>query len=345
MELSNIMVASGNNGTSERCALFDGNEYKCNVILAIRKSMAALSLVGCVFMMVIIWLFRKYTLFAQRLILYLTIAAFFSSISYLMQSDRPDGPLCNFEAFWVTLWDWAVLNWTCCITFNLLMSVARMTSTEKYEIMYHCVGWGIPLFVSALPFIGDHYGPAGAWCWITDEYMDGTEWRFSIWYGPLFIIIFLMFICYIYVLFTLKKMIGVYQGTQEPQPQHAERDRRLIRKEIRPLAAYPCIYLVLSIFALINRIQNAVAPDDPIFALVILQAITSPMVGAINAIVYGLDRTTRKKLNRRSVKKAFNKKREHSSDVIQEYNPAQKPTTSNNESNNDAHVAADEQQS
>ena len=28
---------------------------------------------------------------------------------------------------------------------------------------YHLVSWGIPLVVACLPFINNHYGPAGAW--------------------------------------------------------------------------------------------------------------------------------------------------------------------------------------
>ena len=49
--------------------------------------------------------------------------------------------------------------------------------------------------------------------------------------------------------------VGVYQGTTEAQPSHtAERDRKLLKKEIRPLVAYPCVYLILSVFALINRL-------------------------------------------------------------------------------------------
>ena len=52
---------------------------------------------------------------------------------------------------------------------------------------------------------------------------------------------------------------------------------------------------------ILYRIQNAVEPDHPVFALVLLQAITSPLVGAANAIVYGLDKSTRDKLNRKSV--------------------------------------------
>ena len=55
----------------------------------------------------------------------------------------------------------------------------------------------------------------------------------------------------------------------------------------------------------LHRIQNAVEPDHPVFALVLLQAITSPLVGAANAIAYGLDKGTRDKLNRRSVIKVY----------------------------------------
>lgn len=43
---------------------------------------------------------------------------------------------------------------------------------------------------------------------------------------------------------------------------------------------------VLSIFPLINRIQDGVNPDDPKYALYMLQALSSPMLGFVNAVVY-----------------------------------------------------------
>lgn len=49
-----------------------------------------------------IFLFRKYQVRSQRLILYLTIAAFFDSIGYMMGKLTVDGPRCDFEAWWMT---------------------------------------------------------------------------------------------------------------------------------------------------------------------------------------------------------------------------------------------------
>ena len=40
-----------------------------------------------VFVIALIWLFKKYKFFVQRLILYLSVAAFLSSIAYILVSQ------------------------------------------------------------------------------------------------------------------------------------------------------------------------------------------------------------------------------------------------------------------
>ena len=50
------------------------------------------------------------------------------------------------------------------------------------------------------------------------------------------------------------------------------------------------------------RIQNAVNPGNPVFALVLLHALSSPLVGAVNAVVYGLDAETRSRLSWTQIK-------------------------------------------
>ncbi|XP_071798279.1 cyclic AMP receptor-like protein A isoform X1 [Asterias amurensis] len=281
------------------CTLFDGHQGKCDAVVGVKKAMAALSLVGSVFMIGVIWLFKKHVVFVQRLILYLTIAAFFDSTAYLMANVQPDGPLCDFEAFWLSFWDWAVLLWVTCLTVNLFLIAVKMIRTDRYEIWYHVVCWTTALFVSLLPFIGDNYGPAGAWCWIKEE---ATAWRFFVWYGPLFIIIIATFIMYSYIIYVLNKKVKSWQGTYEPE---IERNRQILKAEIRPLQAYPFIYLALSVFPLINRIQNAAKPGQPVFALVILHALTSPLQGLVNAVVYGMDRETRSRLTWMQIKSNF----------------------------------------
>ncbi|XP_072032946.1 cyclic AMP receptor-like protein A isoform X2 [Amphiura filiformis] len=297
------------------CTLFGGDLNKCNAIVGVKKAMASLSLIGCFFMIFVIWLFRKYTLFVQRLILYLTVAAFFDSTAHLMAKVHPDGPLCDFEAWWLSFWEWVVLLWVSCITLNMyLISVKMIPRAEKYEMLYHLVSWGIALLMSLLPFIGNHYGPAGAWCWIREDSSNATVWRFFMWYGPLFVLIIVMFVAYSYIIYVLKKKVRSWQGTYEPE---IERSRQLIKSEIKPLTSYPFIYLALSVFPLINRIQNAANPGNPVFALVLLHALSSPLVGAVNAVVYGMDAETRSRLSWTQIKGAYQGRSAHQ--PIREY--------------------------
>ena len=50
-------------------------------------------------------------------------------------------------------------------------------------------------------------------------------------------------------------------------------------------AGFICVdrYLLISFFPLINRIQNASSPDEPVFALYLIHSIMSPLQGFLNA--------------------------------------------------------------
>ncbi|XP_077988029.1 cyclic AMP receptor-like protein A isoform X2 [Glandiceps talaboti] len=286
------------------CSLFgEDPSGKCDAIIAVKRCTASLSLIGCLFMIAVIWIFRKYQFFPQRLILYLSLAALCDSIAYLMGDLHPDGPLCDFQAWWLTFFDWCVLLWVCCITFNLFCNAVRQVKTDRYELIYHLLCWGVSFIIACLPLIGNHYGPAGAWCWISGD--NATTWRFAIWYGPLFVIIFLMFVVYTYIIIHVNRKVKAWEGTYDPE---TERSKQLLKEEIKPLLVYPFIYLLISIFPLINRIQNAVSHNNPIFVLVLLHALTSPLQGAINAIVYGLDKETRSRLTWTQIKVALQTK-------------------------------------
>ena len=68
-------------------------------------------------------------------------------------------------------------------------------------------------------------------------------------------------------------------------------------KEVRYLAIYPIIYLVLNIFSLINRLDTAFQGDDAEIALYYLHVLTSPLRGAVIAVVFVLDPETLKRLS------------------------------------------------
>ncbi|XP_034417001.1 uncharacterized protein si:dkey-100n23.5 isoform X3 [Cyclopterus lumpus] len=63
-----------------------------------------------------------------------------------------------------------------------------------------------------------------------------------------------------------------------------------LAEEIKPLKWYPSVYLLVSIFPLINRLHNAFYPQDPSFPLTLLHVLSVPLHGLANAFVFGLDR-------------------------------------------------------
>ncbi|XP_028292362.1 uncharacterized protein LOC114455366 isoform X2 [Gouania willdenowi] len=161
-----------------RCIFFntDSEDYHCVVILAVRRATGTFSLIGCLFMLFVIWLLRRYHSLAQKMILSLTVAALFDSVAYVMGESHPQGSLCSFQAWWLTYFDWSALVWVCLITLNLYLNLVREISTIRYEMLYHLMAWGVPLVMASLPLLKGYYGPAGPWCWIT---ADHVAWRFG----------------------------------------------------------------------------------------------------------------------------------------------------------------------
>ncbi|XP_046854188.1 G-protein coupled receptor 1-like [Xenia sp. Carnegie-2017] len=301
--------------TRRNCTVFPNDPDLCNIIVAVRTSVGIVSLIGCFFIIVVIWLFKKYQIFTQRLILYLSIAAFLNSIAYLMPGFVPEGPLCNFQAWWTSFFAWSVVLWACCITFNLYQNAIRTMRTEKYEIIYHVISWGVALVVACIPFIGNHYGPAGVWCWIDKESSNSQVWRFATWFIPLWCMITYMFLIYVVIVWKLRRVADRYEGTY--RADH-ERQREMLKKDIKLLRAYPVVYMVLSIFPSINRIQNAF-DEKRIFWLVLLQTFTVPLFGAISALVFAFDRETLQLLKWSSVKDAVYQRMHARTRLVSEY--------------------------
>ncbi|XP_044139556.1 G-protein coupled receptor 1-like isoform X1 [Bufo gargarizans] len=299
---------------ADNCTGF-GSSSQCVTITTVKRITATFSLIGCVCMLVIIWLFRKYNSLAQKMIVSLAIAAFFDSIAYVMSEVLPDGVLCNFQAWWLTYFDWCALAWVCSITLNLYLNVVKEMRTDQYQLTYHFTAWGVPFILSCLPLFGDLYGPAGAWCWITDEHV---AWRFVIWYVPLFSLIFLMMLCYLRIIYVAKQRVITWSGTYDPR---RERSKIIMAEEIKPLKWYPCVYLAVSLFPLLNRIHNAFYPSHPVFILTLLHVMSAPLHGLANTIVFVLDKETWSQLTMASLRVAF-QSRLCDRTKITEYHPA-----------------------
>lgn len=284
---------------ADECPFWKDSSHQRTVVLGLQRTFAALSLVGCLFIIGIIWLFRMYKYFVQRLILFLSISAALECISFIIGDVYTNNATCQFQAFVMQYFGWSTILWVGAITVNVLLVIKKIESS-RYEKWFHIVCWLLPLLWSCLPFYGSNYGPAGIWCWIK---RDATALRFGTWYVPIFVVIFFMIGAYLYITLTVIRRARQWTGTFNQEVEH---DKNMLANEVKPLAAFPMIYLLSSIPTLIYRIDDAAHPGKcPRYALLILSSIFAPSTGALNAISFAFYGEIQKLLSWGQIKSAF----------------------------------------
>mmetsp|Transcript_16469 Transcript_16469/g.42758 ORF Transcript_16469/g.42758 Transcript_16469/m.42758 type:complete len:365 (+) Transcript_16469:189-1283(+) len=312
----------------------DFEEVECDSVVYVRGFCAVIGMIGCIFIMGMIILHRTYHNFGQRLIFSLTLSAFLDTIPYFA-GYNPNGQLCSFMGFLMTWFDWAVLAWVCCITHKIWVNILyqrepRLINVEQgccsgnpltrlfvrwlgaavveRELGYHLICWLGTFTIAMIPVFWDAYGPAGPWCWIQADHDHSTEFRFGIWYVPLFVLIFLLFISNGYIYNTVRTREKEFQGTYSPE---REAEKQFLLTQVAPVKYYPVVFLILQIPPLINRINNAAHPNKEDFTLYILHVICSCFFGACIAAVYAAntDRDIWRQCTRSGIARAWRMRR------------------------------------
>ncbi|PAA56139.1 hypothetical protein BOX15_Mlig006235g1 [Macrostomum lignano] len=323
-----------NNETQEReeCLLFPSEPDKCDAIIFIKRINASLSVISSLLLLFIIYIFKFYQKFSYRLIIYLTVAIFLDSVIYLLGHPQENSPICILEAFWLTYSDWNVLLWVASITVYLFFYTVKSTITDRFELLYVAVCFIAPLLPALLPLAkSGTYGPAGAWCWVTD-----TAWRMAVWFVPAIALLLGMLAAYAIILVRLRRDsldgVGVggggggggggagwdAGGVDGASSDLAASAASVHREQVYPLLAYPCVFLALEMLPLANRISNAVNPDQPSFPLFILSAVSAPIIGTVNFFLFYLNPVVRKKATLAALMMRLRANRQEGS-VIREY--------------------------
>merc|ERR1711962_257468 len=272
------MPKDGNQTSS--CPMWPNQPHQCNTILRLKYAFSSISLIACIVVLALIWLFRHHKNGVQRLILFLTVSACVLSFGFIIGDYHTSGGTWTFQGFLIQYFNWSTILWVCAISVYILLHV-RDFDPSRYEKWFHLVCWIVPFILACIPFGGSKYGRSGVWCWI--QY-DQAVLRFATWYIPKIILILAMIGLYVYVLVAVIRRRDTWSGTFNPEEQH---DRLMLANEVKPLVAFPLIYVVLSIPSIIYRIDDAVRPNtEPSFTLSVLMVIASPSVGALNAVVF-----------------------------------------------------------
>ena len=287
------------NGSNESCYQFSNTEF--DIILRVKLSMDSLGIIACLIALAVIIFSKAYKRHVIRLVIYFLVADIFQAITHIIEltpiehvngeavvKEGAEG-LCAFYGFldqialWMCnvaiIWIMLYMLWIA----NKLQRVQRGASPTKNKISIKteliglCFLLFFPLTFNWIPFIWNMYGISGLWCWIKEsrgyceDYGLGTALIFSLYYGPLIIIISFSFVSLMVVISTLCK------GALSSDVARSAYIRCV--KQTILIALYPLIYNLLCLLPIANRIYSAVNGSnggEPFFPLWISHTLAEP---------------------------------------------------------------------
>ena len=261
------------------CHLWPKDPHRCKVILYVQRTSSSLSLFGCAVIALLIIILKKYRSTVQRLIFWLSVSGFLRSLAFLLaHPHNSHKTYCRIKGFFQQYFNCTTLLWVLMITVNSLLIVKRKTYKNHYN-WYHVIVWSGSVIWSTIPFFTDSYGHAGIWCWIKHD----TGLRFGIWYIPLFVLGFLMFLIHVYLLWFLIK----FQKHLNNQSDDERTAQKRMRRDLKSLLAYPFLYILFSIPIFIYRLNDAADPHrNPNYGLTIAIVVFTPCLGAVYAVAF-----------------------------------------------------------
>jgi hypothetical protein len=191
---------------------------------------------------------------------------------------------------------------------DVFIKVVFQKFTERYEVLYIGLIVVFPITCNWIPFINLAYGTAGAFCWIRDrEYENcdhfyfGIYLRFFLFYLPWFAVMFTNSILLIISVCMIRRKHKLSIG----QDYNTIQVQKKIENEIKPLIAYPIIFIVIMVVPFIQRIYGIFNNEDNwYYFLSIMLLLVFRLTGVFITIAFTLDAETRKKLNCVEIKAA-----------------------------------------
>ena len=316
------MAENFNKSDSGVCSVLDTHDYV--IVAAVSSGSAMVSALCCIFVIGLIFLFKKQQFFAQRLILYHCLAALFRSLSTILRLHRLGyqhetsalEAVCVISAFTnqVTLWALAVDYLV--ITFTLLMTAVFHKNVARLEGVFVALIFVLPLTFNWIPFINDSYGRFGPWCWIRSlNYSDCSEHQFGIvlqyvmWNAPFMIILVILLPTYFFTIAYIARHKCCLREKKVVNDPELDRLKKHLRNEIWwPLLFFPLGVIFLNFFPLVRQLYDAANPDNPSYPIWLLNVIFSPLQGGYIALVYVLDGGTLKRITYGNIKATLSRR-------------------------------------
>ena len=240
---------------------------------------ASVSLLGSLFIMTMYAIFPTLRGYSFRLIFYLSLADFFTSIMFIIPESafsewcKMKGGLINLTSLWRILLTAVIAN-------SIYISYRDKDIDFRKREKYFMIGIAIiSVVLSMLPYSTRSYGHAQGICWIVaegDSLVTGTIWRVVIYYGPFWSVFIYNTVVYASIVKSVRQELKVVEGEDV-----------YVDTIIKKLRMYPAVLMVCMVPTSLNRFYDTIWPDDPSIVLTCMAFGILSSMGLFNAIVYG----------------------------------------------------------
>jgi hypothetical protein len=215
-----------------------------------------------------------------RLIVALTVADGMRGVAHLIDFVRVTPESCSSQAghtagllhvyFTMASFLWVA---TICRNIKLVVVNGRNTELEGHELWFHGFCWAAPLIPTGLAAVTNCVGDAGNWSSLKANPRCDAE-RFWLQYSVSACLFIYCIVSFGEILRTTRQLSGF--GV-----------RSVVK---RRLAAYVLVYIATQSFAFVNRVSMLASGGRASYALFWLHSLATPLTGACNALVYGVNR-------------------------------------------------------
>jgi len=269
----------------------------------INLSLASLSILGCLFIIIIFSLYKSIRSFAMEQVMYLTFSCLIATISYILQGldpnlvkesgkdiqSRENINICKIQSFLMVWFENSQFISSTLIAFTVYRSVIFSEDfitgkSKSRRIIYLIAIFLFPFLFSLIGLIFfSVFGPSNFWCYIKLPSKDGeinldSKVFYALNYTVFWILIGLNFYFNIKIISFIKK-------------EFISNENEIISARnyyIRKLVIFPIVQSVLIIPGTINRFIQLVFQKD-FSILIIIQVTFACSSGFIYSIVYGLN--------------------------------------------------------
>lgn len=314
---------SASSNGSELCNNTFSKEQIDQILIALSSTGMA-SMLTCFIGVLIVMLLKLYKKFAYRLAAYQVLAALFFSFTLSLElmalhydsKSEFSRRACEAVGFLTQYSTWVKLMFTACLTFHLFCLAVFFRNFQKLEIVYILVSVLSPLLHVWIPFINDSFGMSGAWCWIRgwkndcakEKYTEGLIEQFALWYGPFFLVALIdaLAIILMVTVLILRAFLEKRNSRSASEPLIARKrdQKKEALRQLMPLLIYPLLFLVLIMFAMVDRVYGAIAKTAS-YPLAIIHAVFGLSWGFFAGLALILHLCLLREWSKKKKRKAF----------------------------------------